>query len=140
MHMIILERMYVTMMEEKRGLIGKKTCSASHIAEESSIGISDSNTPRTLTQRTELFRYWADGLTGSSSISSLLSFSLSAVLVCIFSFICFIFLKYGLKYGSSHICLYSLQLQQDAHVSSACGILYVNYATGGRLLPLTPNL
>jgi len=60
----------LTMMEENHGLMGKKGFSSVHIAGQSSMGITHSNTTRMLMQSNELFSYCADGLTGSSMFSS----------------------------------------------------------------------
>lgn len=67
-----------TMMEEKRGLMGRKTSLTKGISSESSMGTSVSKTPRTETFRAELLKYCAEGLTGSkasSSFSKTISFS-----------------------------------------------------------------
>jgi hypothetical protein len=60
----------ITMMEEKRVLIGRKTSWRSDIVCLSSIGISDSKTPKMHTLSEELFKYCPVGLTGSSISSS----------------------------------------------------------------------
>jgi hypothetical protein len=67
-----------TMMEEKRGLMGRKTSLTKGIVFESSMGTSVSKTPRTETFRAELLKYCEEGLTGSkasSSFSKTISFS-----------------------------------------------------------------
>lgn len=55
------------MMEENRGLMGKKEFSRVTMAGESSIGLSNSKKARMLTESTELLKYCPVGLTGSSS-------------------------------------------------------------------------
>ncbi|KAL7000432.1 hypothetical protein U1Q18_001582, partial [Sarracenia purpurea var. burkii] len=58
-----------TMMEEKRGLMGRKTFRRKGKAGESSMGTWDSKTARTAMESAELLKYWPVGLTGSSAIS-----------------------------------------------------------------------
>lgn len=53
------------MMEENRGLTGRKTSWSMDKVGESSMGISDSKTPKTLTDKAELLKYCPVGLTGS---------------------------------------------------------------------------
>jgi hypothetical protein len=53
------------MMEEKRGLIGRKRSLSNGIARESSNGSSNSKTAMIEIDRTELFRNCPEGLTGS---------------------------------------------------------------------------
>jgi hypothetical protein len=55
------------MMEEKRGLIGRKMLRSVSAVGESSIGISDSKTTKMLTESAELLKYCPMGLTGGSS-------------------------------------------------------------------------
>lgn len=45
------------MMEEKRGFIGKKTSLRRGMVMESSIGTSDSKTPRIVSDNAELLKY-----------------------------------------------------------------------------------
>ena len=60
------------MMDEKRGLMGRKTSLSKDKTSTSVmlIGISNSKTPIIHTDNTELLKYWAVGLTGSTSIPS----------------------------------------------------------------------
>ena len=57
------------MMDEKRGLMGRKTFLSKDkdLASIMLIGISNSKTARIHTDNTELLKYWAVGLTGSPS-------------------------------------------------------------------------
>ena len=106
--MWIISIMMSTMMEENRGLMGKKRFSNVHIAGESLIGISNSNTTRMLRQSTELFRYCADGLAGWSPISSPPFINILAELRLTFSFILQFVLNCALR-----IHLYSFHLLQN---------------------------
>jgi hypothetical protein len=65
------------MMEEKRRLMGRKTCVSKEMAWASLIGISDSKTVRIEIDKTELFKYCPLGLTGSntSSFKSIIFFT-----------------------------------------------------------------
>lgn len=70
----------LTIMEEKRGLMGRNTSLSNDMVAESSIGFSDSKTARIHTDRTELLKYCPVGLTGSdtsstSSINSIVMYS-----------------------------------------------------------------
>jgi hypothetical protein len=67
----------ITMMEEKRGLMGRKTWLSNEMAWASLIGTSDSKTARIEIDKTELFKYCPLGLTGSntSSFNSIISFT-----------------------------------------------------------------
>ena len=85
-------------MEENRGLMGKKRFSNVHIAGESLIGISNSNTTRMLRHSTELFRYCADGLAGWSPISSPPFINILAELRLTFSFILQFVLNCALRF------------------------------------------
>ena len=60
------------MMDEKRGLMGRKTSLSKDKASASLmlIGIANSKTPRIHRDNTELLKYWPVGLTGSASIPS----------------------------------------------------------------------
>ena len=57
------------MMEEKRGLMGRKTSLRRAYVCKSSIGTSNSKTPMMYMHSTELLKYCPTGLTGSSCSS-----------------------------------------------------------------------
>lgn len=66
------------MMEEKRGLMGRKISFSNGIASESSKGTSNSKIARMEIDRVELLKYCPIGLTGSATTSSAFSHSISS--------------------------------------------------------------
>lgn len=58
------------MMEERRGMMGRKASVRNSATCFSSIGIENSQTPIIDNWKAELLQYWAIGLTGSTDIPS----------------------------------------------------------------------